>query len=248
MSSKNLKNKSIAVFLQARIFSKRLPGKIFHNLCEKSVLKHIIERIEKLKRSYNYLVVLVPQEEIEKFQAHLKKYPEVIIFPGDAENVLKRFYDANKKIDADIIVRATGDNPLIDIQHLKRGLGFHAKNNVDYTYYDNLPLGTGFEIFNKEVLETCYKNSKQSYQFEHVTPYIREYPELFKIKALKVRGTYNHPEFRLTLDEEADFKLMNIIYNKLYKGKPLLIRQVIRFLQQNPKYLKINEHVKQKKV
>ncbi len=247
MSSKKLKNKSIAVFLQARILSKRLPGKIFHELCGKSMLKHIIDRVSKLKRSYNYLVVLAPKEDVEIFQLHLQNYPEVIIFPGDDENVLKRYYDANQKINSDIIIRITGDNPLLDIHHIKRGLLNHNKKEADYTYYNNLPLGSGFEIFNKEVLEKCYKKAAKKYHFEHVTPYIRENKEKFKINILKARGIFNHPEIRLTVDLKDDFKLMNIIYNNLYKGKPLILQQVIRFLLQNPDYQKINQHIEQRK-
>ncbi len=246
MSGKILKNENIAVFLQARINSTRLPGKIFYNLCEKSILKHIIERIVKLKKYYNYLVVLVPVNDLERMQTHLKKYPEVIIFPGDPENVLKRFYNANKKINAHIIVRICGDNPLVDIFHLKKGLLSHIRNNADYTYYNNLPLGTGFEIMNQGTLNMCYKKSSESYHFEHVTPYIRENTDLFNIQVLTVRGIYNHPEIRLTVDEKDDFNLIEIIYNNLYKGKPLLLRQVLKFLLQNPKYLKINAHIQQK--
>jgi len=236
----------IAIFMQARVASSRLPGKIFFNLCEKSILMHIIERIEKIKKIYDYLVVLVPENELKEFQSHLKNYPEVIIFPGDPKNVLKRFHDANKKIKADVIVRLCGDNPLVDIEHLKKGILLHMKNNADYTYYDKLALGTGVEILNKEALNLCIKKSTEAYHFEHVTPYIKENPDLFHIQVLNAKGVYNHPEIRLTVDEEDDFRLIEIIYKKLYKGKPVTIKNVMKFLFQNPKYLEINNHVKQK--
>lgn len=248
MPNKFFKNVNISIFLQARINSTRLPGKIFFNLCEKSILKHIIERLEKLKKYYNYLVILVPLDDAEKMQSHLKEYPGVIIFPGDEENVLKRFYDANKKINADVIIRVTGDNPLIDTLHLKKGILLHLKNKADYSYYKNLPVGTGFEILNRETLNLIYKKSVKSHQFEHVTPYIRENINLFNVRVLKARGIYNNPDLRLTVDEKDDFKLIEIIFNKLYKGKPLLLRQVLRFLLQKPEYLKINTHVKQKEM
>ena len=246
MSSKILKSKNISIFLQARSKSTRLPDKIFMNLNGKSMLKHIVERIEKLKKSYKYFAVLVPHDDLEKIQIHLKNYPEVIIFPGDPENVLKRYYDAAEKIDTNIIVRITGDNPLISIFHLKKALISHVKNNADYTCYDNLPLGTGFEIINRQALELCYKKSSQSYHFEHVTPYIKENPDLFNILKLKAKGIYNHPILRLTVDEPEDFKLMEIIYKQLYKGKPVLTRHALKFISQNTEYLKINAHIQQK--
>lgn len=248
MPNKISNNINISIFLQARIDSTRLPGKIFFNLCEKSILKHMIERIKKLKKYYNYLVILVPYNDTEKIQSHLQEYPEVIVFPGDPQNVLKRFYDANKKINANIIIRITGDDPLIDIFHLKKALFFHVRNNADYSYYNNLPLGTGFEIINHKTLNLTYKKSFESYHFEHVTPYIRENPDLFNIQVLKAKGIYNNPDLRLTVDEKDDFKLMEIIYNKFYKGKPIILRHVLKFLAQNPEYQKINAHIKQKEM
>lgn len=248
MSSKNYKKKTIGVFLQARIKSTRLPGKLLKPLCDKSVLKHIIERVESMKKSYNYLAVLVPESDLEEIQIHLKDYPEVIIISGDAENVLKRYYNANLKINADIIVRISGDNPLLDIQHLKRGLLVHQKVSSEYTYYDNLALGTGFEIFNREALEKCFENSTKDYQFEHVTPYMREYSELFKTKILRARGIFNNPSIRLTIDVEADYQFVKKVFENLYKNKPIPTRQVLRFLHQNPSLLNANSNIKQRRI
>ncbi len=243
-----ISDKTIGFFLQARTKSTRLPNKLLLPLKGKSILIHIIERLKVLQKYYNYLVVLVPQDEFEKIQNHLQIYPDVIIFPGEPENVLKRFYDANKKVKADIIVRVTGDNPLIDTYHLKKGLINHLRKNSDYTIYKNLPLGTGFEIFNKDILSRCYKDAKTPAQKEHVTLYIRENKEKFKILELTAKGIFNHPHLRLTVDEESDYELMEKVYNELYQDKPLPLDQVIRFLEEHPDYLKINAQVKQKQV
>ncbi len=242
MPKKNLK---IAVFIQARYNSTRLPGKLFLPLSGKSTLIHIIERVLMLKKFINYIVVLVPKEEKELIRSHIKNYSNVIISGGDKENVLKRFYDANKKIQSDIIIRLTADNPLVDTLHLKKALVKHIKLQSDYTIYKYLPLGCGFEIISKNALEKCFKNAKDSYQLEHVTPYIRENRNEFRIFELVPYKFYRHPDYRLTIDEEPDYQLMKIIFQNLYKGKPLRLRKVIKFLNEHPELLKINKEVKQ---
>ena len=184
MANRIIKDKDIAFFLQARLGSSRLPGKLFLPLTNESILIHIIKRLESIKKFYDYLVVLVPYEDFDQVQNHLKEFPEVIVFAGEAENVLKRFYDANKKIKADIIVRLTGDNPLIDLIHLKKALLAHIKKEAEYTIYNNLPIGTCFEIFNNYLLKICFQHAKEPYQLEHVTPYIRDNKNLFKILEL----------------------------------------------------------------
>ncbi|MDD5066778.1 MAG: hypothetical protein PHF84_06990 [bacterium] len=241
-----ISEKSIGFFLQARLNSTRLPEKLFLTLKDKSILIHILERLRTLRGWYDYLVVLVPSQEFERIQNHIQVFPDIIVFAGDPDNVLKRFYDANKKLNVDVIVRLTGDNPLVDVLHLKKALTAHLKAQVDYTAYTNLPLGAGFEILNREVLNMVYNGAREPHQLEHVTPYIREHKDIFKVQELKASGIYNMPGLRLTIDEESDYVLMQVIFDNLYKGEPIPLKQVIKFLQQYPEYAKINEGVRQK--
>lgn len=234
-----------AVYIQARYSSTRLPQKLFFPLEKKSVLCHIIERVRLIKKLINYIVVVVPDEEKEVIREHLKDCPDVIVYGGDKENVLKRFYDANRKIQADVIIRVTADNPLVDMLHMRKALLKHIKQQADYTIYKYLPLGCGFEILSKNALERSFKNADKEYQKEHVTPYIRENRQMFKILELIPYKFYRHPEYRLTIDEESDYRLISIIYKQLYKGKPINLREVLKFLEENPELLKINENVKQ---
>ncbi len=246
--SNKISHKTIGFFIQARLRSTRLPNKLLLPLKGKSILLHIVERLKSLNKFYDYLVVLVPQVEFEKIQNHLQIYPDVIVFSGDPENVLKRFYDANKKVKVDVIVRLTGDNPLVDTMHLRKALISHFRRNSDYTIYENLPLGAGFEIFNRDVLDQCYKRAKTPGQKEHVTLYIRNNPEKFKINKLTAKGIFNNPYLRLTVDEPADYEFMELLYNQLYQDNPIPLEEVLRFLEEHPEYLKINAYVKQKEI
>ncbi len=246
MIKKREKVKS-AIFLQVRLKSERLNEKAFLKLKRKSILQHIVERFLSIKKNINYIAILTPVEDREKISKHLSKYlNNIIVFGGDEDNVLKRFYDANKKIDADVIIRATADNPLVSIYHLVKALNFHIRLNNDYTIFKDLPLGLGVEVLSSFALNEAFKSSKEIYQKEHVTPYIREHKERFKISYLEVEKFYRHPDWRLTVDEEKDFELMKIIYDNLYKGKPISVKEVILFLKKNPELILINKSVKQK--
>ncbi len=247
MSSKKLKEKT-AVFLQVRLNSDRLKEKAFLPLQSKSILQHIIDRLLLAKKLIDYIVVVCPEEDKIKIQKHLKSYSDIIIFGGETDNVLKRYYDANKLIEADIIIRATGDNPLVDIPHLIKALNFHIKIKNDYTIFKNLPLGTGIEVISSYALTETFKNADKKYQLEHVTPYIRENKERFKTIFLEPEKFFQRPDLRLTVDEENDYKLMDIIYHNLYKNKPIPLKEVLLFLDKNQKLLSINKDVKQIKV
>ncbi|MBN1899643.1 MAG: hypothetical protein JW827_12780 [Spirochaetes bacterium] len=244
----NQKDPKTAVFIQARYSSTRFRGKLFLDLGGRSILQHIIERVRLLGKTADYTSVLVPRNEVETIRDHLKKYPQVIIFGGEPDNVLKRFYDANVKMQANIIIRLTADNPLVDIFHLNKALKKHKKNKNDYTVYDDLPLGCGFEIISHQALLKCYQKAEKSYQFEHVTPYIREHKGQFRIMRLRPYPFYRHPEYRLTIDEEPDYQLMKIIFKELFTGKPIKVRNVIKYLNNNPQIVEINKHITQVQV
>ncbi len=246
MSNKLLKNANIAIFLQARIKASRLPGKIFKEMSGKSMLIHIVERVQQLKKYYNNFVVVVPKEDASKIRAHLFDYPDVGVFPGSMENVLDRFYQANKKYRADYIVRLTADNPLVSIKLLKKGLIKHIKSGADYSYEKDFPLGTGYEIINKKALNICHVNSKTKLEKEHVTPYMRQPGNLFKIYEYQAKGIYKNPDIRLTVDTESDYNLMLTIYFVLYNGKPIPLKKVLKEWFKRPVWQTFNTRVKQK--
>jgi len=79
---------------------------------------------------------------------------------------------------------------------------------------ETFPDGLDTEVFSYKTLKKAWKNAKLSSEREHVTPYIRKYPNIFKIVNLKCE--YNLNDKRWTLDEPEDFKFIKIIYKNLY--------------------------------
>ena len=57
---------------------------------------------------------------------------------------------------------------------------------------------------------------------------------------------YNKLSYRLTVDEEADFLLMNEIYKQLYKNAPIENKMIYEYLEKHQELLGINSKVKQK--
>jgi spore coat polysaccharide biosynthesis protein SpsF len=170
--------------------------------------------------------------------------------------VLERFYQAAKQYNADIVIRVTADDPLIDPTVLSEMLAYfieHITANKKIDYLSNsfgkrtYPLGLDLEIFTKAALEQAYKNASQDYQREHVTPYIYQNSNEFS-----VHGFYNDEDlskYRLTLDTPEDFQVISSIYKNLFvEGEIFGMQNVISFLRHNPDLVLINEHVIQKSI
>ena len=97
------------------------------------------------------------------------------VFRGSEKNVLDRYYSAAKQYNPSIIVRITGDCPIIDPVLVDQVIEMYIKNNVDYVSNNHPPTypdGLDTEVFSFKSLEVSWQNAKKSQELEHVTPYI----------------------------------------------------------------------------
>ena len=76
-------------------------------------------------------------------------------------------------------------------------------------------MGVEAEVFNFDTLEKAFISADKKYEHEHVTPYIYEHPELFKIRFIEATGKLRRPEIRLTVDTKEDFNLIREIFKNI---------------------------------
>ncbi|GAB6100049.1 NTP transferase domain-containing protein [Halanaerocella petrolearia] len=241
----------VAAIIQARMGSTRLPGKVMKNLCGQSVLAHVIERVKQSDLIDEIIIATTVLDKDDVIVDESKNY-DVKYYRGSEENVLSRYYYAAKENNIDTIVRITSDCPLIDPFVVDEIIKSYKENNYrlvtnagpsleDRTY----PRGLDTEVFSFKMLKRAFEKSEKEYQLEHVTPYIYENNE--EIYYYKNETDYSN--YRLTLDEDDDLKLIKIIYSKLYNGEhDFYLNEIIELMKQNSKLVKINSNVEQKKL
>jgi spore coat polysaccharide biosynthesis protein SpsF len=235
----------VTAIIQARMNSTRLPGKAMMELAGRPLLYHVFERIQKTERVDQ--VVLATCNGIENGDIiKLAESMGIHVFVGSEENVLERFFLASEKFGGDYIMRVTGDNPFTDPGYAAIAVTLTLEAGADICYLSNLPLGTGVGMVKKSALDIAYKHSDKPHQLEHVTPYIREHPENFKIEIREIDVHNPFPNLRLTVDTPEDLELATILFQHLYHGKLFALGDVIRFLEQNPGLVAINSNVKQR--
>ena len=186
-----------------------------------------------------------PENDILKDYVE-NNFPEVKVFRGSEENVLERFYQASKKNGLDQIIRLTGDNPCIDPDAIEKTLADHLDKKADYTYTKAYPLGMNIEMTSFYALEKAYQESSTIPEKEHVTVFMRNHPELFKLNFPDAQTEYS--EWRLTLDTPQDYSLMCIVFEELCKNKPFFSYPDLKaFIKERPYLLDINSGIQQKR-
>ncbi|NME95933.1 NTP transferase domain-containing protein [Clostridium cochlearium] len=241
----------VVCIVQARVGSTRLPGKVLKKICGKTVLEHDIDRLKRIK---NIDEIIIATTTLEKDNAIVKECQRLGVkcFRGSEEDVLSRYYYAAKENNADVVVRVTSDCPLIDPEVSEKIIQYYLDNKDKYDYVSNTiertyPRGLDTEVFSFEALEKSYNEAKKQYEREHVTPYIYQNADKFKMVQYKNERDYSN--YRWTLDTQEDYKLINIIYNNLYeKNKLFCFNDILQFIDENFYLTKINDHIQQKKL
>jgi spore coat polysaccharide biosynthesis protein SpsF len=239
------------IIIQARTKSTRLPAKVLLDLPFGSgvtILEQIIRRAFQAK-SIDAIVIATSCNSADDIIANLAKSLDVECYRGSEINVLERYYVCAQKYKFSNIVRLCGDSPFIDGDIIDQYLHIHKSNQNDYTGTRLFPLGTNTEIFTYSALEAAYINATESNEKEHVTPYIRNNKDLFKISFYEADEHFKYPSMRLTIDTSEDYALACAVYDYLYLKNPLFkLSDVVELFTEKPWLSKINEKVAQKKI
>lgn len=234
-----------AAIIQARISSTRLASKALLELCGKPMIFHVIERAKAINGADKVILATGSGDENNPL-IEIASECGILSYAGSEDDVLERYFLASEKIECDYVIRITGDNPFTDYESASLALGFAYDQDADHCTTAGIPLGTGVEIIKKSALKKAYENGKEPHQREHVTPYIKEHPELFRIVKYQSALLNPYPDLRLTVDTSEDFKLIEILYNGLYQGKPVELIDVINFISKKPELRFINSSVEQR--
>ena len=199
------KRKIIGV-IQARMDSKRLPGKSLRLLRGKPMLEHIINNVID-SQLVDKFVVATSTLESNNSICDLCDKMGVDYYRGDEDDVLSRFVKIAKNNKADILIRLTADNPFVEKDFIDYMLSKYINLYSKYDYLHNFsrcnfPYGLFVEIFKSNALmQASLTNSKEDK--EHVTMYFKKNSKKFKIAAFKAENIFKYE--RLTVDNELDF-------------------------------------------
>jgi len=234
------------IILQARMNSERLPGKVMKPVGGKPLIGVLINRILNPEIPV-LLATSVNPENDELVDFAMKSGIEV--FRGSENNVLERYFQAAKSVNADLVFRLTGDNPFIDAGLIQDVLNCYVSHESPRTYVstgigETFPLGISVEAFSFALLEEAFHQATLPGEFEHVTPYMYQ-NKGGNIKIVEFSSKLNRHHYRLTVDTPEDFELIRRLIED-FGCASMPIDQIIPILDHHPELAEINREVAQK--
>ena len=232
----------IVAIVQARVGSMRLPNKVMNLIFGTPMIEILLKRLNRSKL-INQIILATP---IDKKNINLIRHVEGLGFSciqGSENDVLDRYIKAAEKVNAEVIVRITGDCPLVDSILVDECINGFLNSGVDYysnTIHPTFPDGLDVEVFKYSALKIASeKTAKQSHR-EHVTPYLKE---------TNIFSKFNHSNdkdlsaFRWTVDNPEDFEVIQNIFQNFKPNIYFSWKDVLKLHSKNPKLFFANSQI-----
>ncbi|HHX45898.1 MAG TPA: NTP transferase domain-containing protein [Brevibacterium sp.] len=161
------------VVIQSRLNSSRLPGKAMLDLAGTPLILLVSRRAA---RTGHEVVVATSEEDYDEIIAAAVESAGIPVVRGSLDDVLDRFVTACADLDDDdLVVRLTGDNPLVDSTLIDELIAATAAAGHRYGRVDieSAPEGFGAEVFTAADLRQAAATADEAYDREHVTPWLR---------------------------------------------------------------------------
>ncbi|MFO0752755.1 MAG: N-acetylneuraminate synthase family protein [Thermodesulfovibrionales bacterium] len=232
------------ILIAVRMSSTRLPGKALIELEGRTAIEHLIDRL-KCARVPKGIVLCTSTHPNDRVLIEIAERNGIKAFAGSEDDVMDRFLRAGEREGAEIVVRVTGDDILIDPVHLDKLVLHLFEKNADYACMSGLPKGTECEVISYKALRTAHERAIDSRWTEYMTYYLKV-PELFTVTDMPVEERCRR-KFRLTLDYAEDLDVLKAVFRNLYRrGEVFTLDELIAFLDAHPGVLELNREVKPK--
>ena len=214
--------KKIIATIEARMGSARLPGKVLMPLAGLPSLQRTIERLRRSKYLDDVIVATTTKTHDDDI-VKLCEQNSCHYYRGSEDDVLSRVLGAANAYQGDIIVEITGDCPLVDWRHVDYIIDLFFSGKYDYisnATTQSFPTGFDVQIFPTSVLQEVERTTKNPKDREHVSLYIYNHPEKYRLKNWKAKGKMFLPNVWLALDTQKDYEVLADIYEKLIHYRP----------------------------
>jgi spore coat polysaccharide biosynthesis protein SpsF len=232
------------IIAQARMCSTRLPGKVLMDLGGEPMVDRVLERARRARMVDEIVVATSTDPSDDVLVEHLESRGAKVL-RGSLDDVLSRYMLAARETKADIVVRITCDCPLIDPGVIDETIkAFATQSTVDYcsnTLIRTYPIGMDTEVLSTEALFWADAAATKPHEREHVTPFIYQHPERFRLRNVNAPEWAAHPDWRLTVDTAEDLVVLRALYQRL--PDQFGLAEIIDAIESDPGVLDANRGV-----
>ena len=233
----------VVALVQARMGSTRLPGKVLKSIINKPMIELLLTRLSQSSELDEIVVAASEERQNDQLQSVIESLGYKCT-RGSEKDVLKRFYESAKTLKADVVVRITGDCPLVDSTLVDLCIQGYKDTQVDY--FSNIdpatyPDGLDIEVMSFESIERANNETESEFDREHVTPYIRNSDSFSKFSMQYTEDLSNQ---RWSVDEPEDLVVVTNIFEHFSPDIFFDWKQVLELRGSQPELFSENQQIK----
>ena len=234
---------TVVAAVVARMNSSRLPGKAMASINGVPALAHLFQRLQ-LAKSLAHIVLCTTANADDDVLVELAHHEGVAVVRGETANVLQRIVAACDQYSADVVLRVTGDDILVDPTYVDRSVEHHLETGAEYTSAKALPSGTEVEVFNASVLRTIAALADDPDGTEYLTLYVRDHADEFRCTELPVPPEHRRA-YALSLDTAEDLEVLRALLLAMQqegKGIDYSMDDIVAFMNERPELVRMSHH------
>lgn len=232
----------VVAIVQARMGSTRLPNKVLKPIMGKPMIELLLTRLARAKE-IDEIVVATAEDSRNLPLIDAVSALGYRCYAGSENDVLDRYIQAAKMASAEVVVRITGDCPLIDAALVDEAIRRFKMAGVDYLSNaapPSYPDGLDTEVFTFAALERASRETDKAFDREHVTPYLREAD---KFRNAAMQNDQDLSGLRWTVDEPADFDVVARVFEHFAPDIHFTWQQVLDLQRTQPLLFAANQHL-----
>lgn len=238
ITKKDLRKARIGVIIACRMKSTRLKHKAILPIQGLASIERCIINAKKIKSADEIILATstLPEDQV------LKKYAlkqKIHFFAGDPEDVMLRYLGAAEKYKLDVVIRVTGDCPIVSYEMAEFLLQRHFEKGNDYTGPKEYCTGQNSEVYNVNTLKRVMEYLGDARHSEYMTWYMITNKDVFQVDMAELPKEWVR-NYRLTLDVQEDLDMFNALFEKLGK-KEASIKNVFDVIDANPRIHELND-------
>lgn len=232
----------VALILQARMGSTRLPGKSLMDLAGAPLVGRILERVKRCRRIDAIVLATTTKPEDDPLAALAETYG-VTLFRGSENDLVDRYHQAGKAVGADIVGRLPADNPAPEPVEIDRIADFHRQGGFAFTSNlagvlgNGYPDGIGAEMISAWALEEVWKTITDPRLREHPHLNFFDYasqtpadPTRYAVGTIPCPVEFRRPDLVLDVNTREEYEFMRDLYEYLHPRNPdFHVTDVIRW-------------------
>jgi spore coat polysaccharide biosynthesis protein SpsF len=232
--------KRVGAIIPYRMAASRLPGKPLADVSGKAALDRVVDRA----RACKYVTQVGIATTVEPSDDPLVEFARsrgLLVYRGSVQDVLRRFAEAARAFDFELVVECDGDDLLVSTEYMDRGVEQALERGSDLLAFAGLPIGATPNIVLRAALERAVAEKSIDDTATGFFRYLEQSGRYQVDKPEVTDAAHRHGTVRMTLDYPEDLAFFRAVYSELDQRPGWSFTDLVALLHARPDLVAINQ-------